>query len=79
MSAMLRKHSFNPDRINRYSIGDRVKEGGIINIQSESDAGSYINAINKGVLFDFDGSNMIIARVNPYTMSLVKSYIEKRR
>lgn len=61
------------------SGGRIINSSGIINIRSESDIGSYYNAVGHNVIYEYNGNNMIIVRIDPYMASLVGSYIEKRR
>jgi hypothetical protein len=75
--AAVMKHSYDEKRIRKYVIGKHIKNGIIINIRSEQDMRSYFNALENGAIYNYDGSNIFIARVDPYTATLVGSIIEK--
>jgi len=77
--AVFKKHSFDDNKIKRYKIDKNIKDGVIMNLRTESDIGSYFNAIGNGAIRDYDGENLFAVRIDPYTASIVGSSIGTRR
>lgn len=77
--AVLKYHSFDEKKIKRYKIGSMVKHGRISNLRTESDIGSYYNALDRGAIFDYNGVNLVVLRIDPYTANMVSSFIENKR
>ena len=64
--AVLKKHSFNEKKLKRYKIGKLIKNNGILNIKEEKLCISYLNAVEKKIIHDFDGSNVLYVRFDPF-------------
>lgn len=74
--AAIYKCSFDEKGIGRFQISNRIKNNSMIFLRSKQEIGSYYNAKGKKVIFNYDGSNCLYIRIDPYMAQLVKNSIE---
>jgi hypothetical protein len=77
--AAIYKCSYDEKRIKRFLLWNKINSDNFICLRNKSEAGSYFAARGKKVLFDYDGSNCVFIRIDPYAAQCVKNIIDYKR
>jgi hypothetical protein len=76
--AAIYKHSFKEKEISRFGIGNKIKNNCVVDLVSDFEINSYFRACNKKALYNFDGHNWVLIRINTQNASLLKDRFRPR-